>query len=153
VPFKSLGAVSYSPSIVTLAVSVAVCETFSAKEWYDFENSVRVRSKSLEMAPVDRSHTSSRFLFAFHSNYGDILYRLQDIAIYWHKIVKFLYPTLVKERYIVSYRISRYECCIVSYRNGDNSSPNTDDIPRFSSPSFMSAISRANRCRRRQQRE
>ena len=60
---------------------------------------------------------------------------------------------LVKERYIVSYRISRYECCIVSYRNGDNSSPNTDDIPRFSSPSFMSAISRANRCRRRQQRE
>jgi len=31
VPFKSLGAVSYSPSIVTLAVSVAVCEIFSVK--------------------------------------------------------------------------------------------------------------------------
>jgi len=31
VPFKRLGAVSYSPSIVTLAVSVAVCEIFSAK--------------------------------------------------------------------------------------------------------------------------
>ena len=30
VPFKSLGAVSYSPSIVTLAVSVAVCEIFLA---------------------------------------------------------------------------------------------------------------------------
>jgi len=29
VPFKSLGAVSYSPSIVTMAVSVAVCEIFS----------------------------------------------------------------------------------------------------------------------------
>jgi len=26
VPFKSFGAVSYSPSIVTMAVSVAVCE-------------------------------------------------------------------------------------------------------------------------------
>ena len=34
-PFKSLGAVSYSPSIVTMAVSVAVCEIFSVKEWCD----------------------------------------------------------------------------------------------------------------------
>jgi len=32
VPFESLGAVSYSPSIVTMAVSVAVCEIFSVKE-------------------------------------------------------------------------------------------------------------------------
>jgi len=38
VPFKSLGAVSYSPSIVTMAVSVAVCEIFSIKEWRDLEN-------------------------------------------------------------------------------------------------------------------
>jgi len=53
VPFKSLGAVSYSPSIVTLAVSVTVCEIFSAKEWCDLENRVRVRSRSLEMAPFD----------------------------------------------------------------------------------------------------
>jgi len=33
-----LGAVSYSPSIVTMAVSVAVCEIFSVKEWCDLEN-------------------------------------------------------------------------------------------------------------------
>ena len=59
VPFESLGAVSYSPSIVTMVVSVAVCETFSVKERYDLENGVRVRSRSLEMAPFDRSHTSS----------------------------------------------------------------------------------------------
>jgi len=31
VPFESLGAVSYSSSIVTVAVSVAVCEIFSVK--------------------------------------------------------------------------------------------------------------------------
>jgi len=37
VPFESLYAVSYSPSIVTMAVSVAVCEIFSVKDWCDLE--------------------------------------------------------------------------------------------------------------------
>jgi len=32
VPFENLGAVSYSLSIVTMAVSVAVCEIFSVRE-------------------------------------------------------------------------------------------------------------------------
>jgi len=40
-PFESLGAVSHSPSIVTMTVSVAVCEIFSVKEWCDLENRVR----------------------------------------------------------------------------------------------------------------
>ena len=52
-------AVSYSPSIVTMAISVAVCETFNVKEWCDFENRVRFRLRSLEMASFDRPHTSS----------------------------------------------------------------------------------------------
>jgi len=59
VPFKSLGTVFYSPSIVTIAVFEIVCELFSVKEWCDLENRVTVRSRSLEMAPFDRSHTSS----------------------------------------------------------------------------------------------
>jgi len=59
VPFESLGVVSYSPSTVTMAISVAVCEIFIVKEWHDLENQVRDRSRSLEMAPFDRSHTSS----------------------------------------------------------------------------------------------
>jgi len=59
VPFKSLGTVSYSPSIVTMVASVAVCEIFNIKEWRGLENRVRVRSRSLEMAPFDRSYTSS----------------------------------------------------------------------------------------------
>jgi len=54
-----LCAVCYSPSIVTVAVSVAVCEIFSVKEWHDLEKRVTVRSRSLEMAAFDRSHTSS----------------------------------------------------------------------------------------------
>jgi len=58
VPFESLGTVSYSSSIVTMAVSVAVCDIFSVKEWPDLENRVRFRSRSLEMAAFDRSHTT-----------------------------------------------------------------------------------------------
>ena len=43
VPFKSLGAVSYSTilfcfySVVTMAVSVAVCDIFNVKEWPDLK--------------------------------------------------------------------------------------------------------------------
>jgi len=77
---------SKSPSIVT-EVSVAVCELFSVKEWCDLENRVRVRSRSLEMARFDRSQIE--FLLAFHSNYGDVLYHLRDIASYWSKIANF----------------------------------------------------------------
>ena len=57
-PFESLGAVSYSPSIVTVAVSVAVCEIFSVKEWRDLENQVRGRSRSLKMVPFDRPYAT-----------------------------------------------------------------------------------------------
>jgi len=56
---RKLGYGFLSPSIITMAVSVAVCEIFSVKEWCDLENRVRVRSRSLEMAPLDRSYTSS----------------------------------------------------------------------------------------------
>ena len=56
--FESLGTVSYSLSIVTMAVSVAVCDIFRVKEWPDLENRVMLHSRSLEMAPFDRSPTS-----------------------------------------------------------------------------------------------
>ena len=58
VPFESLGAVSYSPSIVTVAVSVAVCEIFNVKKWRDLENQVRGRSRSLKMALFDRPYAT-----------------------------------------------------------------------------------------------
>ena len=41
-----------------MTVSIAVCETFSVKECHDFENRVTGRSRSLEIAPFDRSYAT-----------------------------------------------------------------------------------------------
>ena len=56
-PFESLSAVSYAPSVVTVA-AVAVCEIFSVKEWRDLENQVSGRSRSFKVAPFDRPHAT-----------------------------------------------------------------------------------------------
>jgi len=58
VPCESLGTVSYSPSIVTMPVSLAISEIFSVKEWRDVENQIRGRSKSLKMAPFHRPYAT-----------------------------------------------------------------------------------------------
>jgi len=52
---RKLGCGFLSPSIVTMVV----CDIFSVKELWDLKNRARVHSRSLEMAPFDRSHTSS----------------------------------------------------------------------------------------------
>jgi len=44
--FDSFGMISYSPSIVTMAVSLAISEIFSVKEWPDLEIWVCCRSRS-----------------------------------------------------------------------------------------------------------
>jgi len=44
--------------IVTMAVSVAVYEIFSVKEWSDLQNWVRGCSRSLKMAPFYRPYTT-----------------------------------------------------------------------------------------------
>jgi len=57
------------PSIVTMAVSAAILETFSVKEWPDLEIWVWDPSRSLRMAPFDRPHMT---LLVSHCNYSSI---------------------------------------------------------------------------------
>jgi len=54
VPFKSLNTVAYSPSIVSMAVSLAISEIFNVKERSDLKIWVWGRSRSLKMARFDR---------------------------------------------------------------------------------------------------
>ena len=79
-PFESLGAVSYSPFIVTMTVFVAVCEIYSVKEWRDFENHVRGRSRSMKMAPFDRP---CDFLLVGHRNLAlsCTIFQLFDVRV------------------------------------------------------------------------
>jgi len=72
VQFESLGTVSYSSSIVTVAVFVAVCEIFSVKEWRDLENQVRGRSRSLHRITCD-------FLLVGYCKYSSVLYHFRVI--------------------------------------------------------------------------
>jgi len=53
-PFESLDKVSYSSSIVIMAVSVATVEILSVKEWPDLETWVWGPSRSLKMARFGR---------------------------------------------------------------------------------------------------
>ena len=45
-----------------MAVPVAVCETFSVKEWRDLENQVRGRLRSLKMEQFDRLYATFYWL-------------------------------------------------------------------------------------------
>ena len=54
VTFESLGTVAYSSSAVTMAVSLAISEIFSVKEWPDLEIWVWGCSRSFKMARCDR---------------------------------------------------------------------------------------------------
>ena len=54
VPFESLDTVSYSPSIVTIAVAIAISEIYSVKEWPDLEIWVWGHSRSFKIARFGR---------------------------------------------------------------------------------------------------
>jgi len=61
----------------TMSVCRTVSEIFSVKEWRDLETVGRGRSRSLKIAPFDRSLYD--FLLVDHCNYSCILYHFQII--------------------------------------------------------------------------
>ena len=78
--FESLGAISYSPSIVTMAVSVAVCELFSVKA-SDLGNWVRNRSRSLKMAPFDRPNATFDWSAIVNITLSCTIFELFDVTL------------------------------------------------------------------------
>ena len=75
-PFESLGAVSYSPFIVTIAVSVAVYEIFNVKEWRDSKNSVTLRTSYWMFKVTENGAvrlTICDCLLVGHCNYSSIV--------------------------------------------------------------------------------
>jgi len=62
-----------------MAVSVAVCEKFSVKEWRDLENQIRGRSRSLKMAPFDRSYATFYWSAMANIALSCIIFELFDV--------------------------------------------------------------------------
>ena len=117
--------VSYSPSIVTVAVSVAVSEIFSVKEWRDLETRVRGRPRSLEMVPFDRLYTSS-CCCGFFENYNftrgqwvqkglklSNSHYCRCFLFSLESFISFLPPDAMQARSIVSCGVCMFVCLFV----------------------------------------
>ena len=62
--------------VETMSVCHTIYEIFSVKEWRNLETGGRGRSRSLDMAPFDRSYD---FLLVGHCKYRCMLYHFQVI--------------------------------------------------------------------------
>jgi len=62
-----------------MAISVAVCEIFSVKEWRDLQNQVRGHSRSLKMALFDRPHVTFYWSAIVNIALSCTIFKLFDI--------------------------------------------------------------------------
>jgi len=75
-----VGVVSYSPSTVTMAVSLIVYEIFNVKVERDLENWVRGCSRSLKLAPFDRPYTTFYWSAIVNIALSCTVFELFDVA-------------------------------------------------------------------------
>jgi len=61
-------------------ITIGVCDIFSVEEWPDLENRVRVCSRSLEMAPIDKSHTSLNTYKLFAQTFRASIGIIRDVT-------------------------------------------------------------------------
>ena len=62
-----------------MSVSRTVPEIFSVKEWRDLETGARGRSRSLKMAPFDRSHTTFYWFAIVNMGLSCAVFELFDV--------------------------------------------------------------------------
>ena len=77
-----MGAVSCSPSIVTITVSLTFYDIFSVKVLRDLENWVKGCSKSLKIAPSDRPYTTFYWSAVVNIALSGIVIELFDVERY-----------------------------------------------------------------------
>jgi len=69
----------YYYSIETMSVSRTVSEIFNVKEWHDLETMGRGRSRSLKMAPFDRSYTTFYWSAIVNIALSSTIFELFDV--------------------------------------------------------------------------
>jgi len=81
--FRKLGMVSYPLFIVTMAVSLAISDIFSVKEWPDLEILVWGRPRSFKMAPFDRRCTTLHWSAVVTIAISCTIFELFDVEYTW----------------------------------------------------------------------
>ena len=66
-------------ALVTVPVSVVVCEIYNVEEWRDLENQVRGHSRSLKMAPFDRPHATFYWSSIVNIALSSTIFELFDV--------------------------------------------------------------------------
>jgi len=82
------------------SIFIQICAVASKRRIFSAPESTGVRFGRSRSSKVNHFGTNRKrvcdFLLVGHCNYGSILHRFLDTAIYWPKIAYFSYPTVIR---------------------------------------------------------